>query len=185
ADMADRIAVSSHDLEDGMRARLIGEEQLMEVEIFAEAERRINAGEIKDRTIRRTRTAKTIIDRLVGDCIEASWTALAQANVKTAEQVCARKENLIVLSGESEAGLLELEKFLLENFYQHELLLKAAASAKQWLERLFERLCQQPELMPGYFRRLAEEEGLHRTVCDYIAGMTDRFCLKLLGNKLK
>ncbi|MHC4060865.1 MAG: deoxyguanosinetriphosphate triphosphohydrolase, partial [Planctomycetota bacterium] len=70
-------------------------------------------------------------------------------------------------------------------FYQHELLLKAAASAKQWLERLFERLCQQPELMPGYFRRLAEEEGLHRTVCDYIAGMTDRFCLKLLGNKLK
>ncbi|MHC4620849.1 MAG: dGTP triphosphohydrolase [Planctomycetota bacterium] len=180
ADLADRIAVSSHDLEDGMRARLIGEEQLAEVEIFAEAESRIGAGEIKDGTVRRTRTAKTIIDRLVGDCIKASWTAFGQAKVKTAEQVCARRDNLIVLSAESEAGLGELEKFLLENFYQHELLLKAAASAKQWLERLFERLCQQPELMPGYFRRLVEKEGLQRTVCDYIAGMTDRFAIKMV-----
>jgi dGTPase len=185
ADLADRIAVSSHDLEDGMRAGLIGEKRLTEVEIFAEAEGRINAEAMDDRTVRRTRTAKAVIDRLVGDCIKASWTALAQAKVKTAEQVYARQENLVVLSGESEAGLGELEKFLLENFYQHELLLKAAASAKGWLEQLFERLCEQPELMPGYFRRLAEKEGLQRTVCDYIAGMTDRFCLKLLGNKLK
>ncbi len=180
AGLADRIAVSSHDLEDGMRAGLISGDKLTGVEIFAEAERRINAGEIKDRTIRRTRTAKTIIDRLVGDCIDESRQILAKANITTVDQVYETREHLIVLSAEREAELVELEKFLLENFYRDESLIEAQAEVKIWLERLFERLCEQPQLMPGYFQRLTEKEGLERTVCDYIAGMTDRFAIKMV-----
>jgi len=45
---------------------------------------------------------------------------------------------------------------------------------------LYERLCQNLELMPGYFQRFISEQGLQRTVADYIADMTDRFCLKML-----
>jgi len=51
---------------------------------------------------------------------------------------------------------------------------------EDWLSLLFKRLCQKPQLMPGYFQRFVPEQGLQRTVCDYIAGMTDRFCLKML-----
>ncbi|MHC4528004.1 MAG: dGTP triphosphohydrolase, partial [Planctomycetota bacterium] len=61
-DIADRIAVNCHDLEDGMRAGLIADEQLRQIAIFAEAESRINAAAIEDRTVRRTRTAKAIMD---------------------------------------------------------------------------------------------------------------------------
>jgi dGTPase len=50
-----------------------------------------------------------------------------------------------------------------------------------WLAELFERLCRRPDLMPGYFQRFIPQHGLQRAVCDYIAGMTDRYCLKLLG----
>jgi dGTPase len=180
AEIADRIAYNCHDLEDVMRAGLISNEQLKDLEIITEAQKRINAEAIKDRTIRRTRTAKTIIDRLVSDCIEASKKAIAQANVKTVSDVYAIEENLIVLSAESDAELVKLEKFLMKNFYMHKSLIETAIKVRTWLGQLFERLCQEPRLMPGYFQRFISEHSLQRTVCDYIAGMTDRFCLKML-----
>jgi len=180
ADVADRIAVNSHDLEDGMRAGLIRSEQLKDIKIFAEAQSKTNVKAIKDRTILRTRTAKAIIDELVSDCINASKKTIARANIKTVKDVYDHSENLIEFSAESEAGLLELERFLLNNFYQHKSLIQTAEEIKSWLEQLFRRLCQKPQLMPGYFQRLTEKHGLQRTVCDYIAGMTDRFCLKML-----
>jgi dGTPase len=183
ADIADRIAYNCHDLEDGMRAGLIRGEQLKGVEIFTEAQNRINAEAIKDWTIRRTRTAKAIIDKLVSDCIEVSKKTLADANVKTVNDVYATSENLIVLSDESDAELAELESFLLQNFYMHKSLIETANKVRIWLGELFERLCRKPELMPGYFQRFIPEQGLQRTVCDYIAGMTDRFCLKMLEEK--
>jgi dGTPase len=181
ADIADRIAYNCHDLEDGMRARLIGREQLKSVKIFSEVQKRINAEAIKDRTIRRTRTAKAIIDKLVSDCIDASKRTLTEAKVETLGDVYTTSDNLIVLSAESDAELTELEGFLMQNFYMHESLTQTAERVKNWLERLFERLCREPELMPGYFQRFIPQQGLQRAVCDYIAGMTDRFCLKTLG----
>ena len=180
ADIADRIAYNCHDLEDGMRARLISTEQLKSAKIFSEAQNRINAGAIKDLTIRRTRTAKAIIDKLVGDCLEASKKTLARANPTTLEEIYAADTNLIALSAESDSELAELEKFLMQNFYLHETLLETAEKVKDWLRHLFDKLCKEPKLMPGYFQSFIPQQGLQRTVCDYIAGMTDRFCLKMV-----
>jgi len=180
ADIADRIAYNCHDLEDGMRARLISAGQLKNVKIFAEAQNRINAEAIEDYTIRRTRTAKAIIDKLVGDCLEASKKTLTEVNPTTLDEIYAADNNLITLPPESDAELAELEKFLLQNFYRHESLLQTAEKIKDWLRQLFERLCKEPKLMPGYFQSFTPQQGLQRTVCDYIAGMTDRFCLKML-----
>ncbi|UCF43611.1 MAG: deoxyguanosinetriphosphate triphosphohydrolase [Planctomycetota bacterium] len=180
ADVADRIAYNCHDLEDGMRAGLISKEQLKNLEIFTEAQQRIKAELIKDRTIHRTRTAKAIIDRLVSDCIDASRKTIAGANPKTVDDVYQHRENLVVLSAKSDARLIALEAFLLASFYRHKSVTQTAGEIKNWLGKLFEGLCQRPGSMPGYFQRLVGKEGLERTVCDYIAGMTDRFCLKML-----
>jgi dGTPase len=180
AGIADRIAVNSHDLEDGMRAGLIRSGQLKNVEIFTEAQSRINAKAISDATIQRTRTAKAIIDILVSDCIDASKKTIADAGLETVDDVYRHSENLIVLSIENNAELAVLEKFLLQNFYQHKTVTQTAKKVKNWLEQLFDKLCRKEELLPGYFQQLISQEGLQRTVCDYIAGMTDRFCLKML-----
>jgi len=180
ADIADRIAVNSHDLEDGLRAGLISSEGLKNIEIFIEAQRRIKADAIKDQTIRRTRTAKAIIDTLVSDCIETSKQSIAEADISGVSDVYSRSESLIVLSAQGDANLLELEKFLLENFYQHTSLIQTSGKVEDWLGQLFDSLCRKPQLMPGYFQGFIAERGLQRVVCDYIAGMTDRFCLKML-----
>lgn len=178
AGVADRIAYNCHDLEDGLRAGLISEQQLANIAIFTKAQKRINADTIREQTIRRTRTAKAVIDELVGDCIEASRQAIAAADVKTVDQICGRSDNLVVLTHESDAALCELEEFLLSNFYRHEFLRQTAERVQGWLEKLFKGLCSRPQLLPEHFQQLIESEGLHRCVADYMAGMTDRFCLK-------
>ncbi len=182
ADVADRIAYNCHDLEDGMRAGIISAEKLKDIRLFTKARKQINVEAIKDPTIARTRTAKTIIDRLVSDCISASSKTIEAAKVETVSDVYQRSENLIVLTPESEGELSELEKFLLENFYSHKSLIQTTDKIRQWLGKLFGKLCKKQGLMPDYYQQLVKQQGLERTVCDYIAGMTDRYCLKMLGN---
>jgi dGTPase len=151
------------------------------IQIYTDATRKVGVERIPDWTIRRTRTAKTITDRLVSDCIETSGARIAEAGIHTARDACNLSEDLIGLSPESEGLLVELEQFLLANFYHHERLLEAAGKARGWLTELFGQLCRDPHRMPGYFRDFMPQYGLQRAVCDYIAGMTDRYCLKFLG----
>ncbi len=197
ADIADRIAYNCHDLEDALRAGLIEAERLKDIELFEQAEKHIDAKRIQDKTVRRTRTVKAIIDELVSDVIKTSGENIEQANIKTADAVYEWEEKLIGLpaspastrlgeagpiggSNSSEAHLEQLEKFLYLNVYRHSYLQEIGRQVEGWLGRLFEHFAKRPELMPGYFQGLIAEHGLQRTVCDYIAGMTDRYCLKIL-----
>ena len=180
AEIADRIAVSSHDLEDGLRAGLITTEQLKNLEIFTEAQEQIEPAAIADLVVRRTRTAKAIIDKLVSDCIVESKKTIGVAAVRSVDEVYGRSENLVVLSAQSERKLITLERFLLDNLYQHKLLKQTIDKVNTRLQQLFKRLCGKPELMPVYFQKPASKQGLQRSVCDYIAGMTDRYSLLVL-----
>ncbi len=179
-DIADRIAFNCHDLEDGLRAGLICEEELKGLSIFSEAQRRIDTGAITDDSVRWVRTAKSVIDMLVSDCIGTSEAAICKAGIETLEDVYGWEGRLIRLGSESEKQLGELEKFLLEKMYLHEEITRTAIQVRGWLEKLFIRFCEHPDAMPEFYQNLIQEEGLGRIVCDYIAGMTDRFCMTLL-----
>ncbi|MHC5074953.1 MAG: deoxyguanosinetriphosphate triphosphohydrolase [Planctomycetota bacterium] len=180
ANMADRIAYNCHDLEDGLRAQLITTGQLKDIELFELAREHIGAGRIQDSSVQKTRTAKSMIDILVSDCIYTSAAAIAELQPKTCRDVYNAGRDLICLSKENEARLREIELFLLEKLYQHESFTQTQEKINQHLKQLFERLLQQPKLMPSYYQCLIDSEGLERVVCDYISGMTDRFCLKIL-----
>ncbi|MBN2019220.1 MAG: deoxyguanosinetriphosphate triphosphohydrolase [Sedimentisphaerales bacterium] len=180
ANIADRVAVSSHDLEDGLRARVINAEQLKDIDLFQQAQDRVQAEKIEDKTIRRTRTAKAIIDKLVSECVEESRIAINRRGIESVDDVYHSRESLITLPKRSVDELLGLERFLLDNFYHHTDIVSVAKQVETWLDKLFEYFCGKPEAMPHYFRKFIEMQGLQRAVCDYIAGMTDRFCLKML-----
>lgn len=180
ADLADRIAYNCHDLEDGIRSRLIDEEQIKKIELVQTAREAIIAETIDDFVVRRTRTAKAMMDILVSDCIETSRKSIASAGVKSAQDVCRLPDKLITISPEADLQLKELERFLLKSLYLHGNLAEINKEVTEWMTRLFGTLCEKTELMPRYFQRMIPEEGLERIVCDYIAGMTDRYCLSML-----
>ncbi len=72
---------------------------------------------------------------------------------------------------------LELKRFLFDNLYRHHKVDKMRVKAEIFITRLFETYLQYPNLLPPKYRSRVERFGLERTVCDYIAGMTDRFAL--------
>lgn len=181
ADIADRIAYNCHDLEDGQRAGLIDMEKLKEIQLFQQAQDVVKAFEIKDPVILRTRTVKAIIDILVSDCLDTSKRILSDSEIKSVNEVYEISDNLIVLSPQSEEKLKELEDFLLNNFYSQQTLIMPAGRIQQQLEQLFENLCRNTDQMPLYYQQLIEKQGLKRTVCDYIAGMTDRFWQRMIS----
>lgn len=180
-DVSDRIAYNCHDLEDGLRAGLINTEELENIEIFKKTENQINALKIEDTMVRRTRIAKTIIDQLVSDCISWSRKKITREDIKRPQDVYHLKGNLISLSEKSQNQLSQLEEFLLRRFYKHKSLAETGRKVSGWLGELFEKLCRNHTLMPAYYQGLIDRQGLQRAVCDYIAGMTDGFCLKMLG----
>jgi dGTPase len=180
ANLADRIAYNCHDLEDGILSRLLDEELARTVSLFRQAQEKIGAASIDDYVIRRIRTAKAILDRLVVDAIEASRQAIQKARIRTLEQVYQHPEPLIVLRQETLAEVQELETFLQQRLYSHPALRENDPQIEEWLNKLFDWFTANPQQMPGYFFRLIESEGPERTVCDYIAGMTDRYALSLL-----
>jgi len=112
--------------------------------------------------------------------IETSRRAIQEARISTLEEVYQYGQPLIRLSEPTQTQLEELENFLMCRLYSHPNLKAVDRQIEQWLNDLFDRLCRHPEQMPRYFRSLIETEGLQRTVCDYIAGMTDRYALSLL-----
>ena len=180
SNIADRIAYNCHDLEDGLRAEIIAFEQLKEIELISDARSQIRADLIKDNTVLRTRTAKAIIDILAIDCIESSRKKIENSNLKSTDDIYNRNESLIIFSQRNESKLKTLEDFLLQNFYKDKQVISEAGKIKAKLGKLFEKLAGYPLLMPPFYQKLVETEGLQRTVCDYIAGMTDRFCLKMM-----
>ncbi len=179
ADLADRIAYNCHDLEDGLRARLLEMPQLAGLELFAQVAERERLDRIDDPVIRRTRLAKGMLDVLAIDAIETSRTALAAARLCGWLDVTAYPAPLVRLSDAADAALRRLEAFLLEAMYLHPQMRPSAQKAKQWLQTLFEAMLKAPQRMPTYYQQMTAAEGLHRTVCDYIAGMTDRFCAEM------
>ena len=183
AEVADRIAYNCHDLEDALRSKLITEGAVANLALVNRARKKINADNINDGFIRNTRCAKTIIDMLVSDCIKTSEKTVSDAGLASAKDAYAIKENIICLSKSFDDGLAELEKFLMDSVYQSRYICQISDKVSSWLGELFKRYCDNIDLMPGFYRKFIETQGRQRTVCDFIAGMTDRFCLKQLEIK--
>ena len=178
ADIADRIAYNCHDLEDGLRSRLLDESQLEQLSLYQQACEKARMDTISDNVIRRTRLAKTMLDILASDAIETSKANLGTANIESLDEVLKCPQMLIGVSVSANAALEQLEAFLMQNMYLHSALSETAEKVQGWLSELFEYLCAHPDKMPHYYQQMMDAEGLQRTVCDYISGMTDRYCLK-------
>ena len=71
----------------------------------------------------------------------------------------------------------ELKDFLYKNLYQHYRVVRMSVKAERVVENLFNAYIDEPSILPQEYQKSIDVDGLERTVCNYIAGMTDRFAI--------
>jgi dGTPase len=179
ADFADEITYSSHDLDDGLDAGLLDPEALESIPLWAEA-RMLAEREFRrlDPTERRGYIIRCIVNREVEDLVITSARAIRSARLRSTADVRQQKKRLIQFSAATRKGNAALRRFLFKNLYFNPEVAEANQRGCSLLESLFRRYVETPSLIGKKASRRIRKEGLHRTVADYLAGMTDRYCIE-------
>ena len=121
---------------------------------------------------------RDIIDHEVHDVVATSAKSIADAGVQSADEVRRQATPLIRYSDELAEANRALRKFLYQNVYYHPRVADVNRRACEMLRKVFEAYLADPEGLGEAAAKRIEAEGLHRTVCDYIAGMTDRYLME-------
>ena len=176
-DVVDEIAYNHHDVDDGLASGLQAVEVLeAEVPLFAEPlERARQAFPDAEPRQLHNQALRGLVERLVSDLIEATRERVQRAAVRSVEDVRSCGSALAGLSPETAAANRALKTFLMERLYRHHRIERMKDKSRRILESLFDRYVDNPRLLPDDTLARAEHDGVHRTVADYIAGMTDRY----------
>ena len=175
-DIADSIAYDNHDIDDSLKAGLITESGLQEVELWRYAKEKVREQYSNlTKEMENIHTIKYLIDMEVTDLITHTQSMIEKMKIKTTDDVQNCKERLVSFSPEISKKKLELQEFLQQNAYSHYRVVRMADKAKRFVEELFNAFIENPMQLPPEYQKWIEEAGLYQGVCDYIAGMTDRF----------
>lgn len=179
ANPADEIAYNAHDLDDGLRSGLITPRDLEGIAWWERLKESIGwPGDAFTELIRH-RLIRRFIGLLVTDLINETHRRLEMWKPDSPEAVRCLPENVVAFSPEVQRMNRELKTFLLERLYRHPRVIRMQKKAERVVTELFQAYVAEPAQLPLEVQaRLEEGEDLCRVVCDYIAGMTDRFALQ-------
>jgi dGTPase len=175
---ADEIAYNNHDIDDGLKSGYITLDMLERITLWSRVSAAVREKypTIDDRRLV-FQTISALIGLLIGDLCSTITANLERFSITSLDDL--RRVNRPVAHFGDEITMLnlELKRFLFDNLYRHHKVDKMRVKAEIFITRLFETYLQYPNLLPPKYRSRIERFGLERTVCDYIAGMTDRFAL--------
>jgi len=177
--LADEIAYTTADLDDGLRSGMIKPEQLDEIEFWQlvtdelKIDPRQRFGDME-----RHRIIRRLVGKEVSDVITATQAQLDGHNIASVENIRNHTHNLVRHSEEVARLDRQLKQFLYNNMYRHWRVLRMDMKARRFIGEMFEAYVTSPFILPKEVQEVAAKKNLHRTVCDYIAGMTDRFALQ-------
>jgi dGTPase len=189
ANLADELTYYSHDLDDGLDSGLLSEKKLVaNVRIFSDAAGSVKKqfGNLADES-RRYFIIRTIIDMQIRDLVENSERLILKAGVQAADEVRLNAKALVAHSADRRKLNLELRHYLYKNLYYNPVVHDPNMRAVKMLEELFKYFLAHPKALGENTQKRVKKTGLHRAVCDYLAGMTDRYvaleCERILGSK--
>ena len=180
ANLADEITYYSHDLDDGLDAKLLCEDELnSNVTVWRDAAKKVKReqGTLPDEC-RRYAIIRMMIDGQVRDVVETTEKMIAAAGVETVDDVRLHARALVQYSPARRKLNLEMRKYLYQNLYFSEQVDEANTRAVRILEQVFRFYLAHPKEIGEQSRKRIRREGMHRAVCDYIAGMTDRYVIR-------
>ena len=179
ADLADEITYYSHDLDDGLDSGLLSEERLnRKVRLWRQAARTVEGeyGQLADEC-RRYFIIRCITDLQVKDVVTTTEQLIRKAGVASADEVRLQPNRLVRYSPRRRALNQELRKFLYKNLYYNPVVNEPHLRSRRILEELFQRYHQDHQQVGSLARKRARRDGWPRAVCDYLAGMTDRYAI--------
>jgi dGTPase len=176
-DAVDEIAYNNHDVDDGLSSGMFTVDQIRGVALFRVAHEAALGRGISDKGLARHEAVRRIIDRCTRDLIVTTLDRIEEARVGSGADVRAVGRRLVAYSPEMAERVRELKEFLRREMYRHYRVVRMGDKAGRILRDLFTSFVGEAEQLPPRFRARVAADGLHRVVCDYIAGMTDRFAL--------
>ncbi len=177
-DFVDEIAYNNHDIDDGLSSGMFTVEQIRSVTLFREAHDDALRRGIQDERLAQHEVVRQVINRCVLDLIQTTLQNVASSSVRTAADVRKVGRRLVGYGSGMQPLVKELKDFLYKNMYRHYRVVRMGDKAGRILRDLFHSYVQEPLQLPPQYQERVGEDGLQRAVCDYIAGMTDRFAME-------
>jgi dGTPase len=179
ADAADEIAYCCHDLDDAVQNGMIETESLESVDLWKKASDAIRKSYSRlDEERRHTYLIRCLIDFLVDDLCRQSSRNIEEVRPVSARAAQRCGQRLIGFTLETRAGLQNLRDHLQRHFYFHPRVAQTNQRACLVLQGLFAFYHKHPHLLGGKAALRIKKDGISRAVCDYVAGMTDRYALQ-------
>jgi dGTPase len=176
-DLVDEIAYNNHDIDDGLTSRMFTVEQIRAVTLFREAHDGALARGVRDPRLVQHLVVREIINRCCQDLLETTLARIQEAGVESVDGVRRVGRRLTNYSEEMRLRVRELKEFLFANMYRHYRVVRMGDKAARILRDLFTAYTDEPAQLPPRYHERVAQDGAPRVVCDYIAGMTDRFAL--------
>ncbi|WP_353661584.1 deoxyguanosinetriphosphate triphosphohydrolase [Hydrogenimonas sp. SS33] len=178
-DHADEIAYISHDIDDGIQYGLISFETILQNDLAAEIDEKVRAEGLERGTkLHRYRFVGMLISHLVTRLIEASAPRIPKTDTILCRTIPATEPSPVGFDAGLATEIKKLKKILFEKLYRHERIVSKMHAGKVCIEKLYEALTGDTNLLPDGYRKRLEKEKKERVVADFIAGMSDRYALK-------
>ena len=178
ANVADELAYTTHDLDDGLRSGMISPQMLEGIALWEILKETFawHGPELGD--LERHRMIRELVGMMVTDLVQATDQRLRAGAVRSPADIQRLKTNLVGHGEDLQRRHRELKDFLYQNLYSHFRVLRMAVKAERVIADLFNAYYAEPAILPAGMQPAIEKRGLERTICDYIAGMTDRFAIE-------
>ena len=178
ANVADELAYSAHDLDDGLRSGMLTPRMLEGISLWEILTDQIKWRGPEMEEVARHKLIRQLIGMEVTDLITTTDTRLKESGAQSPLDLQKLSYNVIGFSEEMSRRNRELKDFLYNKMYRHYRVVRMQVKAERLIEQLFNAYREEPSILPDGFQVFIDQRGLERTICDYIAGMTDRYAIE-------
>jgi dGTPase len=174
--LADEIAYTNHDIDDGLRSGIITLSALRKLQLWSEAEEEVikKYGKISDRQVLISRVISSIMSAMIEDLCATTEQNITENKIVSVADVRKVKKPIVRFSEEMVKDLKAMREFLYQNFYLSPKIIELTREGTQMIKKLFYHYMESPDQFPKK-DFLKNDKDITIAVKDYIAGMTDRF----------